>query len=419
MTHNYFKLILLSIILFVLVLIFIFIIVAAFRRALNSKKYKKLDRQRELYREKLEFTLNSENVNRELTDFRSHPKSVKWQAIEETLLDMINEDRYKTDVKELFNRLGYIAYYEKRLQSKNVITRSLAVDRLGRMLSAQSTDKLIDMLELNNTEVISVTITALSKIGAIKGLRHILSQLPALYKKNLVSRKVVEPSLVTFGINAVPVLIENGRKSKDRRTIASILEVLSNFQSREILPFAEENIAHEDAEIRAKALKVIGNIAVEISDFDGGKIVPMLNDPVWFVKLQAVKALGSLRYKKAVDLLGALLLDDNWQIRNVAVMALINIDDTATNVLLNTLRITDDKYAKERICEEIGKTDLMGRLIDNLHSNDKEIYEQSKKILKIMHSLNFSTQLINYSLNGVNDKIKNELNLIMHGEPDR
>lgn len=402
-----------------LVLIFIFIIVAAFRRVSNSKKYKELDRQRELYREKLKFTLNSERVNRELTDFRSRPKSVKWQAIEEILLDMINEGRYKNEVKELFNRLGYIAYYEKRLQSKNVITRSLAVDRLGRMLSEQSTDKLTDMLKLNNTEVISVTIRSLSKIGAIKGLRYILSQLPGLYEKNLVSRKVIEASLITFGINAVPVLIENGRKSRDQRTIASILEVLSNFQSKEILPFAEENITHGDAEIRAKALKVIGNIAVEISDFDGGKIVPMLNDPVWFVKLQAVKALGNLRYKKAADLLGALLLDDNWQIRNVAVMALINIDDIATNVLLKTLRITDDKYAKERICEEIGKSNLVDRLIENLHSNDKEIYEKSKKILKIMHSLNFSTQLIEHSVNGVNDRIKNELNLIIHGESDK
>jgi HEAT repeat protein len=392
---------------------------ASFRRILNSKKYKELDRQRDLYREKLGFRLNSESVDMELTDFRSRPKSIKWQAIEEILLDMINEDRYKNDVKEIFNSLGYLAYYEKRLQSRNVITRSLAVDRLGRMLSERSTDKLIDMLRLDNTEVISVTIISLCRIGAIKGLRGLLSQMPGLYEKNLVSRKIIEASLVSFGINAVPVLIENGRKSKDRKTIASILEVLSNFRSGKILPFAEENITHEDAEIRAKALKVIGNIAAEISDFDGGKIVPMLNDPVWFVKLQAVKALGSLRYKKAADLLGDLLLDDNWQIRNVAVMALIKIDETATDVLLKTLGTTDDKYAKERICEEIGKTDLVDRLIDNLHSNDKEVYEQSKKILEIMHSLKFSTQLVNHSLNGTNDRIKKEINLIMHGEPDR
>jgi HEAT repeat protein len=393
--------------------------VATFRRVLNSKKYNELDRQRDLYSEKLIFTLNSESMPRELTDFRSRPKSIKWQAIEEILLDLINEDRYKNDVKKIFNSLGYVAYYEKRLQSRNVITRSLAVYRLGRMLSERSTDKLTDMLKLNNAEVISVTIKSLCKIGAIKGLRSILSQLPDLYENNLVSRKIIEASLVTFGINAVPVLIENGRKSKDRKTIASILEVLSNFQSREVLPFAEENITHEDAEIRAKALKVIGNIDAEISDFDGGKIVPMLNDPVWFVKLQVVKALGNLRYKKAADLLGALLLDDNWQIRNIAVMALINIDDTATNVLLKTLGTTDDIYAKERICEEIGKTDLVDRLIDNLNSNDKEIYQQSKKILKIMHSLNFSTQLINHSANGTKERIKNELNLIMHGEPVR
>jgi hypothetical protein len=96
------------------------------------------------------------------------------------------------------------------------------------MLSERSTDKLIDMLRLDNTEVIFVTIIFLCRIGAIKGLRGLLSQMPGLYEKNLVSRKIIEASLVSFGINAVPVLIENGRKSKDRKTIASILEVLSN-----------------------------------------------------------------------------------------------------------------------------------------------------------------------------------------------
>ena len=414
---NYFKLILIIIILCVLSLILIFMFGAFLRRISRNKKFKELDKQREFYKNKLEKALHSGSLFQEIADFTSTPQSIKWLAIEEILLELINDNKFKSDAKELFNRLGYVAYYENRLKSSNSMTKSSSIDKLGNMLSEQSTDKLIKMLKSENTEVISVTVRALSKTGSIEGLRNILAQLPILYSKGLVSRKMIEASLIKFDVNTVPVFLEYGRTYEDPKTIASLLEVLSYFKAKEILSFAVDNLKNVDAEIRAKALKTIGIIAVGLVDFDGEQLVSLLNDPVWFVRLQGAKALGNLKYKRAVDILGGLLLDENWQVRNAAAIALTKMGDISIDIFLNTLRTTDDRYAKERICEEIEKTDLVYVLIENLADSDKEIFRQSKEILGIMRSLNFSTPLIVCSKTGTNNKIKNELALILKKEP--
>ncbi|MEW6215077.1 MAG: HEAT repeat domain-containing protein, partial [Nitrospirota bacterium] len=349
------KLILIAIILSVVFLILIILFAAALRRVFHSWKYKKLDEQREFYREKLKSLLHYLRFQK-ITDLLSSPKSIKFRAVEDVLLDSINVERYKENAKELFNRLGYIAFYEKQLKSRNIITRASAIDKLGKMLSKSSTDKLIDMLKTKDAETISVAVRSLSKIGSLKGLKGILEHLPDLFKKSLVARKTIETSLINFGIDAVPILIEYGKKHDDPKITASILEVLSALQAKEGLYFAIDDLTHRDAEIRAKALNAIGTIGSV--DFDGGRVVPLLDDSVWFVRLQAAKALGNLRYKKAATMLGGLLLDENWQVRNAAAMALTKFGDVSIDIFRRVLRYKD-LYAKETVCEEIEKTNFV------------------------------------------------------------
>lgn len=409
------KLTLMAIILVVLFLILIFMFAATIRRVLHSRKYKKVDKQREAYRERLRSVLDSGEVFQKINDFLSSPKSVKFQAIEDVLLALINEEKYKKDVKELFNRLGYVAFYGKRLKSRNIITRASAIDKLGKMLNKSSTDKLIDMLKTKNAETISVAVRSLSKIGSIEGLKGILEHLPYLLKESLIARKTIETSFINFGIAAIPLLIEYGKKHGDPGITASILEVLSYMPDRMSYSFAIDNLRSKDAEVRAKALKVLGKADIRSIEFNQDLLLSSFDDPVWFVRLQAAKALGNLKYKKAANILGGLLLDENWHVRNAAATALTKFNDTSIDIFRRALKYKDP-YAKESICEEIEKTNFISRLIENLDSDDKEIYEKSKKILDIMHSLNFFTPLVEYLEKGESDKIKKEIHLILNKE---
>ena len=112
--------------------------------------------------------------------------------------------------------------------------------------------------------------------------------------------------------------------------------------------------------MRAKSLKVIGAAGGGLPPGEKDRVLPLLDDPVWFVRLQAAKALGILRHGKAVPLLAKRLVDDNWQVRNAAATAVVLTSDNAIGIFLDTLGATD-RYAKESVCEEIQKTDFVYR----------------------------------------------------------
>jgi HEAT repeat protein len=381
-------------------LILFFLFSSIFRRILNSRKYKALDRHRKFYKEKILRAMQRGNLMRQSVFFllRFSPKSIKWQAIEDILLLLIAEEKYKENAKEFFNKLDYVGFYEKKLESKNLIKKAAAIDKLGKMLSESSIEKLLAVLESEkkSAEIISITIRALSRIGLLEGLIGILEQLPNIWGKDLVSRKTIESSLINFGLPAVPELIKYGRRYDDPQMRASLLEVLSGLPLTQLsCAFALENLDHSEAEVRAKALMLLG-LANDFSiNIDPDLLLPSLNDEVWYVRLQAVKAFAKMKQEKAIGILGNLLLDTNWQVRNAASRALAAMEDASLDVFLKILK-SEDRYARESVCEEIERTNLAKRLIENLDSLDRDVCEKSKKILGHMHSLNFSTPLLDY-----------------------
>jgi hypothetical protein len=234
-----------------------------------------------------------------------------------------------------------------------------------------------------------------------------------LYTKSLVSQKTIEASLINFNAEAVPLLVDCGKTCDDPKIAASLLEVLSHLPATPgSLDFAAANLSAPDAEVRAKAIRVFGRHDASPDLVRPKLLLPLLGDPVWFVRLQAARALEKLRYEGAVDTLGPLLFDLNWQVRNAAARALANIGDASLDVFLNILKY-HDRYAKESICEEAQRTKLTQKLIANLADRDAHVYGRSREILRIMHSLNFSTVLYDYLNSGTTEAIKQEIALLM------
>lgn len=391
----------------------VFITWAVLRRIIRYRRFIMLDEQREIYRTRLLNLLLSGQALHKNPDLISKPGTIRWHAIEDVLFSLSEDKSYPEEVKKLFNILGYVPFYEKQLK-KNFIVRASAIDKLGKMHSDLSVDKLIDMLKDKNPEVVAVTVRALSRVGHIKGLKGILAILPHLLEKGMVSRKTIETSLINFGADAVPVLLGDVKDNKHPNIIASILEVLSILNAREALPFALANLNNPNPEIRAKALKVAGNAGKKGEGF-GEQIIPLLTDPVWFVRLQAAKALGNIHYTRAAEMLGGLLFDEKWHVRNAASTALTKFGDASLDIFLKALRYKD-VYAKESICEEIERTDYVSLLINNLDSKHRDTYAKSKEILGILRSLNFTTPLKENLKENPEDSIKNEIkDILSHG----
>lgn len=404
--------ILIAVIAFILLIILTVLGATIYRRAAALRRYRILDRNRERYGKRCRELIDEGKSFDEFSSFAFPSRSAEWHAVEHVLSSLLEDRKYESAGVALFDQLGYRSYNERMLGNHDAIAKSSAVEKLGRMRCEASTAKLVPLLEERNAEIIPVTVRALSKIGTREALEAVLERLPGLYSRSLVSRKSIESSLRNFGPAAVADLVRYGERYGDPFSRASVMEVLSILGAPEALPFAFRNLDHEDSEVRAKSLKVIGATGGGLPPGEKDRVLPLLDDPVWFVRLQAAKALGILRHDKAVPLLAKRLVDANWQVRNAAVMAVVLTSDDATGIFLDTLGATD-RYAKESVCEEIQKTDFVYRLIDNLGSPDRERYGRSREILRIMVHLGYGTPLREYLKSGPDEGIRKELTLIV------
>jgi HEAT repeats len=404
--------ILLAFLAFLLLVIFTVLGATIYRRAAALRRYRILDRNRERYGKQFREWIDRGTSFAEFSVFAFPARSAEWHAVEHVLFGLLADRGYESAAVALFDNLGYRLHYERKLGNRNIIVKSSAAEKLGRMRCESSTAKLELLLDGQNGEIVPVTVRALSKIGTRKALIAVLRRLPDLYSRSFVSRKSIESSLRNFGRAAVPDLVRYGDQYVDPVSRASILEVLGVLGVAGALPFAFRNLGNGDSEVRAKALKVIGTAGGGLPPGEKDRIVALLDDPVWFVRLQAAKALGNLRHDKAEHFLAKRLMDGNWQVRNAAATALVHTSDNAIGIFLDTLGASD-RYAKESVCEEIQKTDFVYRLIDNLESPDRETYGKSREILNIMASLGYGTPLREYLESGADDRIRRKLTRIV------
>lgn len=389
-----------------------FITASVVRRIYRGLIYRDLDRERKRYRERIKESLDGGTILDKIDLLRARPGSAKWNAILEILLGSMREEHFREDVSRMFRDLGYVSYFEEKLKSDNILTRAGAIDTLAKMKSQQSTDRIIAMLGSNDPELISVSLRALGKIGREEGLSAILSRLPYLVRKSLVTRKTAEAALIQFGEEGAPQMIDSCWVHDHPKVKSILLEALSRLCPVEALPLAIHSLQNVNPEVKAKALKVISAIAWNLEDFDGDILIPLITDRSWFVRLNAARALGKLRCEKAAGALGGLLTDGNWQVRNATATALTSIGEKGIEIFRAVLR-EEDRYAKESICEEIERTNLVTRLIQHLASDEPEDRARSREILQTMCSLNFRTQVRDYAKWGERENIQAELNKIL------
>jgi len=383
------------------------------RRYFRLRMFTELDKSREFYRERIEKSLHSGTLTAKKEQLRYPSGSPKWKAIEEILLGHLEEPQYYEVISSLLKSLGYISHYERMTRGKDRIQKAYAIDMLGKMRSEGSTDLLLSLLIKDEGEIVTVTTRALSKIGSKRALKAILSRMPDLLKDRHITRKALVTSLVQFADTGINILLDFYRESPHPWIKALVLDSLSHMRNVETLPAAIEGLKDPHSEVRAKALKLVSVLGETIS-FDPTHIYPLLIDSSWFVRLHAARALGNLRIEESAHLLRGMLMDSSWQVRNAAASSLSHLGHRGVEAFREIMG-RDDNYAKETVCEELGKTGMVQRLIEDLGSEESERFRAAREIIGTMCSLNFKTQCEAYASQGENVKVREELARLMEG----
>lgn len=394
----------------------LFLSMAVVRRLYNAHKYRVMDDLRRKCLSELHNYIDAKtSMNRDVKHFQEQPGSKKWIATEDNLFSLINDTNSHDIACQLFEQLGYVDYYIKVLNSRKVIARAAAVSKLGRMESSRSAGPLLVMLDTENPEIIALTVRALGKIGDTAVLLKLMNKLPALLNKDLVTKKTIDSSLVAAGPRITPILLGYGKTCKDKGMIASLLGILSAFPvNREVYDFAVSHLAHTDPEVRTKALKVIAPCEKELGILHEGVLPPLLKDPVWFVRLQAVRTLGSQQQKENSQAIANLLLDEKWHVRNAAAMALTLLGEGAIDAFWTLLK-SNDRYAKESVCEEMQKSNFVDILLELLTNSQGTNVVKAREILTVMAACGFSSPLKEFVATTKDAIRAKEINLIIIG----
>jgi HEAT repeat protein len=400
-------------------LILLFIAVTILRRIVNARLHEKLDRLREGYRRQVAEDLSTGTLRDRTDSYRTRPGSLAWQAVEEVLFEQMNSARHRPFIADLFRSLGYVDRYEKRLDRRNPIVRAAAADRLGRMQSTASAPRLAALLKLDNDEIVSVAMRSLARLNTDEALELVLENLGRLVNALIVSRKTVQAVLEQFNTASPDLFLRYGRSYADSPQVtAFLLGALASLQQNEaVVAYAARHLASADAEVRAKALRLLGAAGAPSRGLsvDAEAVVPLLRDPLWFVRFQAVRALQNIGHAPAARPVGALLFDENWQVRNAAAAALTSLGPAALDVLLDALGL-NDRYAKESICEEMVRTHFTDRLFTYLDGNNASLAEKAVTILTTMHRLRFSTSIEEFLRTAQAGRARDAAGRILSGE---
>ncbi len=388
------------------------LLASVIRRGYNEKKYRELDRLRDHYRRCLREALTAGRLQGRTAEFAARPKTARWQAIEDVLLEAIAGS--PDEIGGVLSKLGYPAFYEARLSGGNVQKRALNIDKLGRMRSEGSILKLAPLLADKEPEIVAVTLRSLSRIGGRDGLAAIVEYLPRLFSNGFVASKAMEAALLAFGTDIIPPLTAKEDGYGNPRSVAIILETLSRLPTdRRSALLASGHLGDQEAEVRSKALNVLGRpdyLAV-IPNLPA-RIVPLLADPAWFVRLQAIRSLSALGHAEVIGDLGKLVHAGQWQVRNEAARAIIYFGECSLDFLLGVLE-GDDRYAKDSVCEELENTNYCAQLMQHLTAEDEALRRKSYRVLELMHALGFSTPHEEYCAQGEKEGVKQQIQGIL------
>jgi hypothetical protein len=391
------RLILFIVIIFVFGLSVASVLVSITRRVGNKRRYEKIDRLREKFRPVISAIITSGSIG-SIQQFMNTSKirtgSHEWAALEQVLFELSEQKGQKNYTRILFDAFGYTKYYHNQLSSRgSSIKLSSAADKLGRIGDPSAIEGIANLLNHKKSEVATVAFRSLCRIGTDNALHHVLVSLPTLLENKRVTIKAIQTSLLLFGSWANDMLLQYARTTDHPEILAVILETLVAFPARrEITEFALSTLSHPDPEVRAKALRVMACNGMGTFSYDSKVFSQVLNDPVWFVRLQAAKTIGKVKCENFIEMLKKLALDERWQVRDAATLALVELEEVSLDAFLELLE-TPDRYAKESISEEIQRSGFVLNLIEYLGSPNLERKTKAERILTSMHRMGFSSPL--------------------------
>lgn len=307
----------------------------------------------------------------------------------------------------LFSMEGII----QRLGRLEFLTRAKSAENLGLIRHQPSWPLLVEALQDKHPDVQGVAVHSLALIGEPKSFPALVERLQAVVTEysTPVSLRAVKTAVVSFPLSLAPQLLPS-LLHKHRRVRFLATDVIREMVEREAarekdfvldaesLPrdlievFLTRLCVDENPDVRARSAPVVAYM----SDPRATRVLlGFLEDPLWFVRLHAVRAMAKSKFARQVEAIAARLTDRSWMVREAAVHTMQQLGrfDLLTQAFLGTA----DRYGREQIADEWQRAGVIPTLLTKYAQDSGEAEKQVVAQLANMGKTSYILAVVHYS----------------------
>lgn len=236
----------------------------------------------------------------------------------------------------LLEQQGYVDALLHEMHARDWLRRARAAAMLGGCASPRAVGTLRECV--TGDESAEVRIVAAEALGNIGDAPSVHLLLEAARDPTRYQELRLADVLARMGAIAVPAL-EAALSDQSPRFVALVLDILIDIGTIDDSERVAALLQHRSPEIRSRAAALLGRACILEKT---NSLIFASRDPVWFVRLRIVKALGDLgapdrepERTRYFDALTHLLYDDVWHVRRNAAAVLASGGEQGLAILHN------------------------------------------------------------------------------------
>ena len=403
-------------------------LVAVARRRQQEKYFARFDELRKVCEPTVQGLLNgTHSVEESAALLRTHFGADCAFAVEKMLLRENLTQTQVPRVRQLCEALGVVSLWRNSLNGrseKKPLYEALAApngivdrfDRLGFVSRARSARNLglirhhaswpllVRALYDDHPDVQAAAARALAKIGEPWSLSALIERLHAAAQNPAanIPLRFLRASLAEFPLKQASNLLPS-MKHPDSRVRFLATDIIREMVGRRIFPESERILRSaefspelsecflfqaardESADVRARSAAVIACLEHRSAP---QVLLDLLEDPEWFVRLHAVRALAQPRFLPQIPQVAQHLTDPHWRVRQAAVRTLLTFGRSGAKQIFSVFTLNLVPDCLEQIADEIQRAGLIPTLLDELNEPRPE---QARQVIERLFSLGKSS----------------------------
>ena len=320
----------------------------------------------------------------------------------------------------------------ERIEPLSFLLRAAAAENLGIILHQPSWLLLVKALSDDYPDVGSVAARSLAAIGESESFQPLWDRLCAVLQDPLprVSLRSIKMALTSFPIEQA-VKLRPALEHSNGRIRFQAVDIIREMAERqaavdETFVLDGKTVPTEMAEIFLGRLSVDDNPDVRaraapvIAFLGDPRATPalftLLEDPQWFVRLHAARALARRKDVTRAKHIARRLTDAHWMVREAAARTLLAYGPAGLEQLLDQLLNTQDRYSKEQIADAFQRAGLIPSLLAQYAKNGDGIETRVLEKLVLMGKTSYLVAVLS---NGFDNTLRGKFlaNFGRHADP--